>query len=322
MWKTIIRRFLILIPQLLVLSILLFILAYFMPGDALRGRMAPGVNPALYQELRERYGLNDPLHIQYLNWLGAILQGDFGTSHTHQGRPVTAVIGDRIGNTLRLSFVATLLTYLIAIPLGILAAKFKGRVIDKTIMIYTFVALSTPTLILGLFNILFFSLNLGLFPSGLAVDVMADRAGGMTRFLSQMHHLILPAMTMAFLGTVGIIYYLRNEIIDNDSSDFVTTARSKGVPENKVYTRHILRNALLPVAGSFGAIIAVLFTGSIFIETVFTYQGMGELFITSIRGRDFPVAFTLTMFYAVLTALSFLLTDIILTIIDPRIRIK
>ena len=321
MWKTVVRRLLILIPQLLALSLLVFLLAQLMPGDALRGFIKPGTHPDLVERLREFHGLNDPWHQQYWRWLGNIFKGDFGNSITFQ-RPVTAVIGDRIGNTMLLSLMATLFTYSIAIPLGILAARYKGRNLDKGIMIYTFVALSIPTVVMGLINILVFAFTLEWFPPFGSIELSAHAAGGLTAFISRLYHAFLPAFTMAFLGTTGIIYFLRSEIIDNDSADFVTTARSKGVPENKVYTGHILRNALLPIAGSAGYIILGLFVGSIFIETVFTFQGMGQLFISSIRGRDFPVVNILVMFYAIIGALAILVTDIVITIIDPRIRIK
>ena len=321
MWKTIVRRFLILIPQLFALSLFVFFLAQFMPGDALRGFISPGTHPDLIERLREQHGLNAPWYEQYWRWLNGVIRGDFGNSITFQ-RPVTAVIGDRIGNTMFLSFMASLFTYLIAVPLGIFAARNKGRPLDKGIMIYTFVALSIPTVVMGLINILIFAFTLGWFPPFGAIELSAHAAGGWTAFVSRVYHAMLPAFTMAILGTVGIIYFLRSEIIDNDSSDFVTTARSKGVPEGKVYTHHILRNALLPVAGSAGALIAGIFAGSIFIENVFTFQGMGQLFVSSIRGRDFPVANVLIMFYAMIGAIAVLVTDIIITIIDPRIRIK
>jgi peptide/nickel transport system permease protein len=323
MWKTIVRRILILIPQLFILSLLIFFIADAQPGDALRGQIAPGagVNPEWLQQERARLGLDDPWHQRYGRWMGAMLQGDFGTS-IRLHRPVLDIVGERMGNTVRLAILTTILTYIIAIPLGILAARHKGRIVDKSIMVYTFVALSTPTLILGLFMILGFALGLEWFPARHAVDAAAHAAGGLTRFFSQIYHAFLPALTMALLSTVGTIYFLRGEIIDADSSDYVTTARSKGVPENKVYTRHILRNALLPVGSSFGFVLAGLFTGSIFIEQVFTFNGMGMLFVTSVRGNDHPVAFFLVMFFAILIALSALLSDIIITWLDPRIRIK
>lgn len=321
MWKTVVRRLIILIPQLFALSLLVFFLASFMPGDALRGLIGPNVRPETIERLRELHGMNDPWFTQYIRWLGALFQGDFGNSITHQ-RPVLVIIGERIGNTMLLSFTATIFTYLAAVPLGIIAARFKGRPLDKGIMIYTFIALSMPTVVMSLINILVFALSLGWFPPFGAIELSAHAAGGLTAFLSRMQHVMLPALTMAFLSTVGIIYFLRSEIIDTDSSDFVTTARSKGVPENKIYTHHILRNALLPVAGDAGPLIVGIFVGSIFIETVFTYQGMGELFISSITTRDFPVANILILFYAMLGALATLITDIVITIIDPRIRIK
>lgn len=322
MWKTIFRRFLILIPQLAALSILIFFLGHLMPGEPLRHLAGPGMTAEQLEGIREARGLNDPWYIQYVRWMrGIFTEFDFGNSLT-QMRPATEVIGDRVFNTMRLSFLTTIFTYLIAIPLGIIAARKKDTAIDKGIMIYTFVALSMPTIVFGLINLLIFGFNLGWFPTLGSVNNAADAAGGLTRFFSQMHHAVLPALTLALISTTGIIYFLRSEIIENDASDFVTTARSKGVPENRVYTRHILRNALLPVAGSFGSIFAGLFMGSIFIERVFAFSGMGDLFISSIMGQDWTVANTLILFYAVLIVISMLLTDILITIIDPRIRIK
>ena len=322
MWKTIIRRILILIPQLFVLSILIFFLGYLMPGDALRGRVGPGVTMEQLEMMRAALGLDRPWYVQYADWMSGIFTSfDFGTSIVQQ-QPTTVVIGERIFNTMRLSFLTMLITYLIAIPLGIIAAKHKDTWIDKSIMIYTFIALSMPTIVMGLIMLLIFSFNLGWFPTMGTVTLAADMEGGFTRFTSQMYHAILPAITLAVISTIGVIYFLRSEIIDNDTSDFVTTARAKGVPENKVYTGHILRNALLPIAGSFGSVFAGLFIGSIFIERVFTFGGMGDLFISSILMQDWPVANTLILFYAVLIVVSILLTDILITIIDPRIRIK
>jgi len=323
MWKTIVRRLLILIPQAFVLSLIIFAIAQIMPGDALRGMVDPATTTAAdLEELRRQHGLLDPWYVQYARWMrGIFLDGDFGQSIRH-GRPVTAVIADRMMNTVRLSLLTTLFTYIIALPLGIIAARRQGTMVDKSIMLYTFVALSMPTVVLALVNLLIFGFNLGWFPVLGSVNVHADAAGGLTAFISRMHHLILPAITLALISTMGIIYFLRSEIIDHETSDFVTTARSKGVPRNKVYTRHILRNAVLPIAGGAGFVIAGLFSGSFFIETVFAYPGMGELFLTSIMTRDFPVANILIMFYAVIGVVSVLITDIVITVIDPRIRIK
>ena len=332
MWKTIVRRFLIMIPQLLVLSILIFILANLMPGDAIRGMVGPDTPPELIDHLREIHGLNDPWYIQYVRWMqNLIIHQDFGNSITF-GRPVTDIVAGRMMNTVRLSALTTLFTYIIAIPLGLLAGRKNGKTVDKGIMLYIFIALSMPTVVLALVNLwLFgfgvdvsifgFAFNTGIFPQTGSVDARAV-AGTAEYFFSRMRHLILPAITLASISTTGIIYFLRSEIIDYENSDFVLTARSKGVPEKNIYKNHILRNAFLPIAGGMGGIIAGLFGGSIFLETIFSYPGMGDLFITSIVGRDFPVVNMLIVFYAVLSVVSMLLSDIIITIVDPRIRIK
>jgi len=322
MWKTVVRRFLILIPQLAALSVLIFVLAQFMPGDAIRGLIGPDTDAAAIEALREAHGLNDPWPVQYVRWMrGILLEGDFGRSITHN-RPVTDVIGQNMGNTVRLSIFTTILMYLIAVPLGIVAGRRNGTLPDKVILIYTFLALSMPTIVLAIIMLFTFGFNLGWFPRMGSIDIHAFMAGGWTAVFSRLHHLILPGITGALLTVVGTIYFLRNEIIDIKVSDFVTTARSKGVPEQRVYTRHILRNALLPVAGGMGASIATVFVGSVFIETIFTFPGMGQLFVTSLNSRDFPVANALIMFYAVVGVVAGLLADITIMIVDPRIRIK
>jgi len=323
MWKTVVRRLLILIPQLIALSLIIFALAQFMPGDAVRGLISPDMDPGMVQELREIHGLNDPWYVQYARWLRSIVfDQDFGRSIAHGGRPVTAVIGDNMMNTIRLSIVTTILFYLFAIPLGIISGRKNGRWPDKIILFYTFLALSMPTIVLALIFLLVFGFNLGWFPRMGSVNIMADMAGGMSAFISRLHHLVLPALTGALLTIVGTVYFLRSQIIDVQTSDFVTTARAKGVPENKIYTRHILRNSMLPIAGGIGASIATVFIGSVFIETIFTFPGMGQLFITSLTQNDWPVAKTLIMFYAIVGVVAGLFADIVIMLVDPRIRIK
>jgi len=322
MWKTVVRRLVILIPQLLALSIIVFVLAQFMPGDPLRGRFTPEMDVEMMEAIRARYGLDDPLHVRYANWVMNAFRGDFGTSMAHPGRPVTVVIGENMMNTVRLSIMTTILVYLMAIPLGIIAGRKHGKLPDKIILFYTFLALSMPTIVLALVLLLSLGFNLQWFPRMGSIDVMASFQGGWAAFASRIHHLVLPSLTGALLGIVGIIYFLRNEIIDTQTADFVTTARSKGVPEGRVYSRHILRNSMLPIAGGIGSSITAVFVGSVFIETVFTYNGMGLLFITSVSGGDWPVANALIMFYAILGVVGGLLGDIVIMLIDPRIRIK
>ena len=324
MWKTIVRRLLILIPQLFAISIFIFILAYNMPGDALTGM---GEDPTLCQDLiearRQELGLNDPWPQQYGRWIrNIILRGDFGSSVIHGDTPVLTIIGQRLTRTFWLALVTIFLTYIFAIPLGILAGRYNDKLPDKAIGVYTYLALALPTVVFALINLLIFGFRLQWFPIRGSVTLEASAAGGLQYLISRLHHMVLPALTAALLGTIGIIQYLRGEIVNAKSSDYVMTARSKGVPEGKIYTRHIFRNALIPIASNVGLVLVVLFAGSIFIEQIFSFPGMGRLFIDSIQGRDFTVVNAIVMLLAFLTAMGVLISDIILAAIDPRIRIK
>jgi len=231
------------------------------------------------------------------------------------------LIGQRAANTFWLSLVTTILTYLIAIPLGVISGRYNEKFADKAIVFYTFLALAMPSIIFGLINIFIFSFKLKWFPFGGTVDVKYV-AGTFAYYWDKIYHMILPAMTGAILYTVSTIQFLRSEIIDYKNSDFVVTARSKGVPEKRVYSRHIFRNSILPVAAFLGYDIAGLLGGSIFIENVFSYPGMGKLFLESILRRDYAVVNALIILFAVLIVLGTLISDVIMSIVDPRIRIK
>lgn len=318
MWKTIFRRLLLMIPQIIILSILIFIIAEFMPGDPFTGMIDPNVDPAQIDALREQFGLNDPLPVKYVRWIGNALQGDFGRSFNYK-TDVLNVIGDRLGNTVRLSLLSTILTYLIALPLGIFSGRYNDTLFDKAVIVYNFVSFAVPIFVLALLMVFIFGYNLGWFPSRGSIDIQAS--GFWEETWSRTYHLILPSITTAILGTTSIIQFLRSEIIDAKTSDYVKTARSKGVPIDKVYTRHIFRNASLPIASGFGYTIVNLLTGSIFIERIFNYSGMGNLFIESILSRDYSVIFVLVLFYGILGLLGTLLSDLILMTVDPRIRI-
>lgn len=320
MWKTILRRLIIMIPQLFVLSILIFIMAKFMPGDPFTGMITPETDPTRIEELREKAGLNDPWYVQYFRWVGNALQGDFGKSYTFQ-RDVSDIIGERAINTFYLSLLSVFLLYLIAIPLGILAGRYQNTRLDKTIILYSFVTYAIPTFVLALVFLYFLGYQLHWFPTSGSVDIKYDE-GTLGFFWSKFYHILLPAITYAILGTTGIIQYLRSEIIDAKAMDYVRTARSKGIPMRKIYTKHIFRNSLLPIAAFLGFTITGLLSGSIFIETIFGYPGMGQLFISSIASRDYSVITALVLLFGFLTLLGSLLSDIIMSIVDPRIRIE
>ncbi|MBD8031691.1 oligopeptide ABC transporter permease [Solibacillus merdavium] len=319
MWKTIIRRVLIMIPQLFILSLLIFILAKQMPGDPFTGLITPETDPNVLEEMRIKAGFYDPWYVQYYNWIANAAQGDFGQSYTYK-KPVADIIGARGLNTLLLSLLSVILVYLIAIPLGVLAGRYQESFLDKSIVLYSFISYAIPTFVLSLIFVYVFGYRLMWFPTSGTVDISLD-AGTWEYYWSRFYHLLLPAITYALLGTTGIIQYLRTEIIDAKTMDYVKTARSKGIPMKKVYSRHIFRNSLLPIAAFLGFTITGLLSGSIFIETVFGYQGMGKLFIDSILSRDYSVITALVMLFGFLALLGSLLSDIILSIVDPRIRI-
>ncbi|ANB57241.1 binding--dependent transport system inner membrane component family protein [Anoxybacillus sp. B7M1] len=322
MLKFILRRIMMMIPQLLILSILVFALAKAMPGDALTGQLAqsPKMDANTLMEMREKLGLNDPVHIQYVRWVKNLLHGDLGLSYIHQ-QPVTDLLSGRLANTLLLSACVLLLTYLIAIPLGLVSGRWQDSWADKLIVGYSYVSFATPLFIFALVMLFVFGFKLGWFPTGGSVDIQVEK-GTLDYYINKFYHLLLPALSGALIGTVGIIQYLRSEIIDTKVKDFVKTARAKGIPESKIYSHHILRNSFLPIAAFLGYEITGLIGGSIFLESIYSYPGLGQLFLQSIMQRDYSVVTALVMISGLATLIGTLLSDIILSAVDPRIRIE
>mgnify|MGYP001500450863 CR=1 FL=1 len=307
-------------PQIVLLSILIFIMAQFMPGDALTGQVDPNVPPEIKAEIRERLGLNKPWYEQYADWVGGALQGDFGQSFRFK-MPVSELIGQRIVNTFWLSLATLILTYLIGIPLGIISGRYNDTWLDQAITGYTYLGFATPLFIFALVMLWVFGYQLGWFPtSGSVAPGMSP--GSWDYVLSKLQHLLLPSLSMALIGTVGTVQYLRSEIVDTKQRDFIITARAKGASESRVYNRHIFRNSVLPIAAFIGWEITGLISGTIFIEKIFGYPGMGALFLESILMRDYSVVTALVLLFGIAAILGALLSDIILSIVDPRIRIK
>ncbi len=320
MWKTILRRVLLMLPQIFILSVLAFLIAKMMPGDPFTGLITPETDPNTIEALRVKAGFYDPLPVQYWNWISKAFRGDFGQSYTYKYE-VTKLIGQRIGNTVWLSLLTLILTYLIALPLGMIAGRFQNSWADKAIVVYTFITYSIPVFVFALILLWLFGYTLGWFPTRGSVD--SDVVGGtLGYYVNKFHHMILPAFTMAILSTTGTIQYLRTGVIDAKSQDYVRTARAKGVPENVVFNRHIFRNSILPIAAFLGYEFTGLIGGSVFIENIFSYPGMGNLFVTSIQGRDYSVILALLLLFGTATLLGTLLSDIIMSIVDPRVRVQ
>ncbi len=320
MWKTILRRVLLMLPQIFILSVLAFLIAKMMPGDPFTGLITPETDPNTIEALRLKSGFYDPLPVQYWNWISKAFRGDFGQSYTYKYE-VTKLIGERIGNTVWLSLLTMILTYLIALPLGMIAGRYQNSWADKAIVVYTFITYSIPVFVFALVLLWLFGYTLGWFPTRGSVDSDVV-AGTLAYYVNKFHHMILPAFTMAILSTTGTIQYLRTGVIDAKSQDYVRTARAKGVPENVVFNRHIFRNSILPIAAFLGYEFTGLIGGSVFIENIFSYPGMGNLFVSSILGRDYSVILALLLLFGTATLLGTLLSDIIMSIVDPRVRVQ
>ncbi len=320
MWKTILRRILVMIPQILILSLLVFLMAQIMPGDPFTGLITPDMDPATIEKLREAAGLNNPWYVQYWDWITNAIQGDFGKSYTYK-IPVAELIGQRVGNTIWLSIVSLIFTYLIALPLGMYAGRRNGSWGDKAISFYNYVSFAIPTFVFALLLIWIFDFTLGWFPTRGTVGSGLEK-GTLEYIWSRFYHLILPALSYALLATTSTIQYLRTGVIDAKQEDYVKTARAKGVPEKVVYNKHIFRNSILPIASFLGYDITGLIGGSIFIERIFSFPGMGRLFIDSLGARDYSVITALILLFGLTALFGTLLSDIIMSIVDPRIRIE
>ena len=319
MWKTILRRLLIMIPQLFLVSVLVFVLARAMPGDPFTGKFGPNTDPNEIAALRQAAGLNDPWTVQYARWIGNAFHGDFGQSfQLHQ--PVARVIGGRLGNTVWLSLLALAGTYLVSITMALVAARHENSRTDRFLLIYNSMIFSLPAYLFYLFGIFVFGYTLGWFPT--SGSVSAEASGFFGTLGSRIYHMILPALIVALISTTSTFSYLRSGILDESKQEYVKLARAKGVPENRIFSRHILRNAFLPIASTMGYAITGIFGGMIIAETIFSFPGVGSLFVQSVLSRDYPVVTALVLFNGVLAVLGGLFSDIIMSIVDPRIRIS
>lgn len=320
MWKTVLRRFLVMIPQLFILSLLVFILASMMPGDPFTGLINPNVDPKTIARMKQELGLNDAPWTQYTRWIVNLFHGDLGQSYI-QKVSVVSLVSDRAVNTFWLALLSVVLTYLIAVPMGIAAGRHQDEWQDQAAQIYNYITFAIPGFVFLILGLWLFGFILGWFPISGSVSAKYD-PGTIGYIGDRLYHMILPAVLGAVLSTTGTVQYLRTGIIDNKVEDYVRTARSKGVPEKVVFNKHILRNSLLPIAAFFGNTITGLLGGSMITESIFSYPGMGMLFMDSINMRDYSVLTALILLFGILTLLGNLLSDIIMSIVDPRIRIQ
>lgn len=313
MGRFIIRRIIQSLFLLLGISLITFVITRLAPGGPATLIEDPNIRPEYIEQLRESYGLNDPIPIQYGKWVINMFQLDFGRSF-EDNRPVIDKIIERVPATLQLA-AAGYLIGLLGIPLGIWAARHRGRGIDDGVRVFTAIGQAIPHWWLGLM-ILIFAAPLGIFPLAGMGDFNADNI-----VLERLHHLLLPSIILAMSGWIVYSRYMRSAMLEVLEQDYVRTARAKGLQERKV-VNHAVRNALIPIITILGGSLAGFLSGSVLLETVFSWPGMGRLAVEAAFKRDYPTVMGLTVIVSSLVILGNLIADIAYAYVDPRVRYK
>lgn len=308
----ILRRLILVIPVLLIVGIIVFTLIHLTPGDPAAVILGPDATPEQVNELRERLGLNEPFHIQFIEWFTNALTLDFGDS-IFIGLPVTEALLDRAQPTGLLTLYSLTLSILIGIPSGVIAAIRRNSLLDRSLMVFSISGAAIPNFFLGILMILLFAVQLRWLPSGgyeNIQDGLWDHA----------KHMILPAFTLGVSSAGLLARLVRSSMLDVLKEDYVRTAFSKGLPERLVVIRHALRNALIPAITVIGVSLGGLLGGAVVTETVFSIPGMGRLVVQSIARRDFPVIQGAVMTIAAIYVFANLLVDVLYVYVDPRVR--
>lgn len=306
MLRHLFRRLLLALPALWLVLTLVFLLIHVVPGDPAEQMLGEGAAPGEIAELRHGLGLDQPLHVQYGRYLGQLAQGDLGQSFRFRA-PVRKILFERYPATLALAFCALLVCAAIAIPAGILAAHRRGQATDRAVGVFTLLGLAVPNFALGPLLILLFSVVLGLLP-------ISGRSGPGSY--------ILPAATLGAALAAILTRMVRGAMLEELSSDYVRTARAKGLSESAVLFRHAFRNALIPVITILGLQFGTLLAGAIVTETIFAWPGIGRLTVQAISARDYPLLQGSILLISVTYVLVNLLTDVLYAVVDPRVRLQ
>lgn len=314
MRKYITRRLLIMIPVLLLVSVFAFGIVNLAPGDAADLFVTPDATPEQIEMTRERLGLNQPLIVQYVKWLLNTLSGNLGFSFSTR-TSVLGLVAARIVPTLQLMGATLLVAYAVAIPLGVYCAKHKNSWLDNLVTTASFAGVSVPNFFLGLGMIYIFSLQLGWLPNG-----GQETLGGNDTFLKSLSYYVLPVIVLATSYSANMTRYVRSTMIQVYEENYMRTAVSKGISDRKVTFRHGLRNALVPIITVIGSDIPRLIGGAIVTEQVFRWPGIGQLMMSSISARDYPVIMAINLLSALAVLFSNLFVDILYAYVDPRIR--
>ena len=320
------RRLFQAVPLILGIATLVFFLLSLAPGDAVSFLVSPNITPEALEQIRRNMGLDQPVHIRYLRWMGSMLTGDFGISLS-RNEPVLDIILEILPNTLVLSLAAIVVAFAGGILIGVFQAVRQNRFADSALSVVGLFFYSMPSFWLALMLILVFSLgarNLWGWPiwfpaSGMtSVEYPFMSPGEQLR--DRLAHLVLPALSLALVLAAGVARYMRASMLEVIRQDYVRTARSKGLSEFRVIARHALPNGLIPIVTLLGLYLPTFFSGAVLIETVFAWPGMGRLVVDAIFQRDYPVVMAGTFIFAVMVVAGNLIADMLYALVDPRIR--
>lgn len=315
----IIRKILLLIPMLIVISFLIFLGVDLMPGDAVDFMIPPDalatIAPEQLEALRTELGLNDPFLIQYIHWLGDILKGDFGYS-LQSGVAVSELLANKLPATLELSIAALLISTLFGSLLGVASALKKGTIADNILTWFGMIGVAIPQFLFGLMMIMLFVFKLQWLPVG------GRMSPGSESFFLRLDYLVLPALTLGLSLTAGVMRYSRSSMLDSLNKDYIKTARSKGLPEWRVNLIHGLRVAMTPVAVLIGFRLPMLIGGAVVIEQVFQWPGVGQMFVAAVRNQNTPVIMMVAFFSVLIVLVSSILVDVVTALLDPRVKLS
>ena len=319
MFNYIVRKLMMLVPMLLIVSFLIFGGVELMPGDAIDFLVPPdalaNINPADLEALREAHGLNDPFIMRYFRWLGGVVQGDFGFS-MESGVPVSTLMANHLPATLELSFVALVLSTILGSIFGVISALKKGSIGDNVLSVAGMVGLAVPQFVFGLLMIILFTFTLDWLPVG---GRFADASQS---FFQRIEYLIMPALVLGLSLTAGVMRYSRASMLDSLNKEYIKTARSKGLSEWRVNLIHGLRVALSPVVVLIGFRLPILIGGAVVIEQVFQWPGIGQLFVTAVNSQDTSIIMMVGFFTVLMVLLASMIVDVATALLDPRVKLS
>lgn len=309
------RRVLLLVPLLVGLTLVMFTLVHLAPGDPVSAFISEqNANPDFIEQARKNFGLDQPLPVQYGIYLSRLVQGDLGTSYSFGGKPVLALIGERVGATMALQGLALLLALLIAVPLGILSATRQYSPIDNVATVGSFIGLAIPNFWLALILQLYVCVQLGLLP-------VTSTNVATAPFPERLKYLILPVIVVAFPVIASFTRFMRSAMLEVIRQDYMTTARAKGLNGRDVLYRHGLRNALIPMITVIGLQLPRIIAGGVIIEQIFALPGVGSLAYEAIGRRDYPVILGVTFMVGAFVMVVNVLVDLVYVLVDPRVSL-